>query len=54
MGKDQEEDIGSGTVVKMGRVAESYERQDWDCSFENGEEFRCTAVLTETRKQDAK
>lgn len=44
-------------MVKVGIMVESYERQDWDCSFENDEGFGCMVVLndiTEIRKHAGK
>lgn len=49
MGEDQEEDRGSGAVVTMGRVIESYERQEWVCSFENEGMFGVRSFRTVLR-----
>lgn len=49
MGEDQEKDRGSGAVVKMGRVIESYERREWVCSFENDGMFGVRSFRTVLR-----
>lgn len=40
MGEDQEKNLGSGAVMNVAISVESYERQNWDCSFENDGKFR--------------
>ncbi len=39
MGEGQEEDFGSGAVVRRVMMVENYKRQGWDCSFENDKHF---------------